>query len=140
MKRNGFRTRESRLGTLLKPILAYPGKAVAERLLLDGCGGSCSYKCTKTLSVCDRNHLFEVYWSLGDHSRQISYISGCVEVKSTKGTYVKGHESRRKNSNVYKFTLITEDGEKCVHVCKKTFTDTLGISHSHVERILEKGK
>ena len=63
-----------------------------------------------------------------------------MEVKSTKRTYVKGHESRRKNSNAYKFTLITEDGEKCVHVCKKTFTDTLGISHSSVERILEKRK
>ena len=58
-----------------KAYFSVPGKALAERRRLDGCGGSGSYKYMETLSVRDRNHRFELYCSLGDHSRQSSYIS-----------------------------------------------------------------
>lgn len=72
-----------------------------------------------------------MFWNIGSFEGRCAFINSCVNEFPKKRCYVKNkEESRRKNSRKYFL--------KGIEVCKKTFVNTLMISHSRIDVCLMK--
>jgi len=68
------------------------------------CPLSCRLKCSSKVNEEERKLLFNLYWALGDHTRQWDYISKNVKMFLKKQN-TNQSESRRNFSRTYNFTI-----------------------------------
>lgn len=95
-------------------------KKYVERKLRPPCGNQCKQKCNSKIDETQRQNIFEKYWSLGDLSKQRSYIATCMLSIKPKYRY-SSTENHRKLNNAYYFEL----NETRFRVCKHFFKATL---------------
>lgn len=99
------------------------------------CPLSCRLKCSGKVNEEERKLLFNLYWALGDHTRQWDFISKNVKMFLKKQS-INQSESRRNFSRTYNFTINNQD----IQVCQKMFLQTLAISDKIITNVCTKVK
>ncbi len=110
-------------------------KANRARVLGNGCGQRCRFKCHDKFNENQRQKIFHDYWNIGDVNRQRDYLSNWVTATPKKVTTCNTSPNKRKNSRTWQFKV---DGI-FIRVCKTFFLETLDISHQVVDTALKKG-
>ncbi|XP_031333906.1 uncharacterized protein LOC116163915 [Photinus pyralis] len=95
----------------------------------------CRNKCNEFSEV-ERQEIFDNFWMIGDHDKQLSFINGCVGIKSVKRKRTKKENSRR--NSTFEHFLTKRDGIQ-YKVCQHFFINTLDITQ-RVIRTAVKGK
>ena len=80
-----------------------------------------------------RKGLFEGFWKLANFDIQNTYLCGCVKVMSTKRSYSKSLQSRRKFSRVF----YVPNGDVSESVCKTAFLSILSVSNGQLSRAIK---
>lgn len=108
-------------------------KKYVERKLRPPCGNQCKQKCNSKIDETQRQNIFEKYWSLGDLSKQRSYIATCMLSIKPKYRY-SSTENHRKLNNAYYFEL----NETRFRVCKHFFKATLDLNDRPIRTVISK--
>lgn len=101
------------------------------RKLRPPCGNQCKQKCTSKIDETQRQNIFEKYWSLGDLSKQRSYIATCMLSIKHKYRY-SSTENYRKLNNAYYFEI----NKTRFRVCKHFFKATLDINDRPIRIVI----
>lgn len=101
------------------------GKHVPRKTIKPGCGAKCRLRCHERIGREQRDNTFHFFWRTGSLDKRRMYVCQNVDKKAKK---TGPDSSRRSKSLAYHLTI---EGSK-IHVCKKYFLDTLGISERFV--------
>ncbi|CAH1163388.1 unnamed protein product [Phaedon cochleariae] len=127
-----IKKRQKNLG---QEFMCQRGKLMRKRVMKPGCEQICSRKCSDKLSVEMRTRIFTDFWALGDHNKQIQFVSRCVERLPRKQVLLSKIETSRRHWTYRYFFMI---GAEKVQVCKKMFIDSLDITDKWVTTIYKK--
>lgn len=110
------------------------GKTVPSRKLGQGCKLTCRFKCHQKLSELQRQKIFKQYWAIGDHTRQLEFISKLIGVSKPLKHKAVSVKSQKEESVTYHFKVAG----KLQKVCKTMFLGTLDISETPVRTVRKK--
>lgn len=103
--------------------------------------GRCRLNCRERVPEDVRRVLFNEYWSLADHSVQISYIGNLIDSAPTKTTK-RRHDvppEKRKARNYTNTFFLKISGQR-VKVCRSCFMKTYDVSQMFVTNVISKTK
>lgn len=114
------------------------GKIQPEKNIKPPCPLTCKKKCTLRFTESERKKIFDIFWQIGDHTRQWDFLSKYA--KRAERNRVTKSESKRTCTIKYFFPQKTEntDDVSLKPVCKLMFLNTLGISYSFLTTALNK--
>lgn len=114
----------------------YKGRKLPAKVLLPNpCEEKQCQNCCNSFSHEERKALFDMFWKIGDATKQKSFINGCINVISVKRKRV-GDESRRNLTYEHFFVRANKSQAK---VCQQFFLATLGITQRVIRNAI-KGK
>lgn len=113
------------------------GKERNAKVLRPGCTVKCN-RCSERITQEQRQAIFDNFYELANHQRQLDYIAGCIKAKSPKQKYAAPGNKGCSVIREYSFKIKGNDSKKTkeVKVCKKMFVDTLVISDSWIKTAL----
>lgn len=114
------------------------GKIKPERKMKSPCPITCKKKCRLHFIESERKKIFDLFWKIGNHTRQWDFISKHAKRETTKRVTKCG--SKRTYTVKYFFPLNTENSDEITlkPVCKLMFLNTLGISYNFLNTALNK--
>lgn len=114
------------------------GKYVAARKLKDL--ADCRKKCKERFCDSDRQCVFNEYWSLGSHSKRMSFISSLItsEIKTSEKKKIKDVKKQKMRMLIYKYFL--KINEKLHEICKVCYLATFDESKKFVENVQLKAR
>ena len=65
------------------------GQVVPEKVMKTGCGYNCVRNCRVKILNSERSTIFKEFWALGDHNKQIEYITRFAKRVPKKTSYCK---------------------------------------------------
>ncbi|CAG5016548.1 unnamed protein product [Parnassius apollo] len=111
------------------------GQLIAKKIMKADCGANCSRKCREAITENQRSLIFKNFWELGDHNKQMDYISRFVRrVPKKQVIAASASSSRRKWS--FEYNLFIEGQE--IRTCKTMFLNTLSISDMWLQTLFKK--
>lgn len=113
------------------------GQEKNAKVLRPGCTVKCN-RCSERITQEQRQAIFDNFYELANHQRQLDYIAGCFKAKSPKEKYAAPGNKGCSVIREYSFKIKGNDSKKTkeVKVCKKMFVDTLVISDSWIKTAL----
>ncbi|XP_045205764.2 uncharacterized protein LOC123557984 [Mercenaria mercenaria] len=115
------------LKTMGKAYVSARGKLVPAKHLQPIDCTKCKQRCTEKILEETRKVIFEWFWKLGSYTAQKEFVLSRVKQVATKTNKLR---------QVHRLFSFEING-KCVSVCKKFFTRTLGISGSYIRKAFE---
>lgn len=97
------------------------------------CSESCRLKCFQKINQDQRTKIFSQFWSIGDLTHQLEFVSRSITSIQPKYRYANPEKVRRLNNAFY---FDTEGGR--IRVCKTFFTSTLDIPYRFIRTVIEK--
>ncbi|XP_037300938.1 uncharacterized protein LOC119191153, partial [Manduca sexta] len=104
------------------------------------CPVTCRKKCSEKLTEDIRQRIFDMFWSIGDHSRQWDFLARYAVRAEKKRFTVEKENSKRLHTISYFLPRSQGDNIETtkISVCKTMFLRTLSISFNFVYTALEK--
>ncbi|XP_061723773.1 uncharacterized protein LOC133530002 [Cydia pomonella] len=114
------------------------GKIKLEKQIKPPCPPTCKKKCTVHLTQSEREKIFNMFWKIGNHTRQWDFIAKYA--KREKVNRTTKSDSMRTCTVKYFFPKKNEDtGDiAAIPVCKLMFLNTLAISYNFLKTALDK--
>ncbi|KAF9411132.1 hypothetical protein HW555_009994 [Spodoptera exigua] len=110
------------------------------RNIKTSCPITCRKKCSEKLTEDIRQRIFDMFWSIGDHSRQWDFLARYAIRAEKKRITVDKENSKRLHTISYYLPSSQGDNIETtkIPVCKTMFLRTLSISFNFVYTALEK--
>ena len=110
------------------------GQDRSQRLMGNGCGQSCKFKCNEKIHQSEREKIFHSFWQLADTAKRWQFLSKYASKKVTK-THVCSSARKRDFSFVW---TLPKPNVGAVRVCKVFFLQTLSVSDKMVSTANDK--
>lgn len=109
------------------------GKTVKARtsIILNDCRSQCKTKINENL----QKTLFDIYWSLKSHDRQVSYISSLICVTGKIASRKRNTTPEKQKNRVCNFSYYIPKDKDLIKVCKTCFLKIFDITPKFVRLI-----
>jgi hypothetical protein len=114
------------------------GKIVAARKLKDLV--ECRKKCKERFCDSDRQCIFNEYWSLGSHSKRMSFISSLITSDEKNSEKKKIKDVKKQKMRLISYKYFLKINGQMHEICKVCFLATFDESKKFVENVQLKSR